>query len=59
MELSDYNITFVCIKGSSNILADVISRPETLHIYEEPLDDPKWFDTWPALQMWLAVSYKP
>ena len=35
MELGDYNITFVHIKGSNNILADAISRPKVLDIYRK------------------------
>ena len=40
MELADYNITFVQIKGKHNILVDAISRLKTLNIYEEPLENP-------------------
>ena len=38
MELAEYNITFVHIKGKNNVLADNISR---LNIYKEPLENPK------------------
>ena len=41
MELADYNITFVDIKGSNNILADVISRLNMLDIYRDPIEDPE------------------
>ena len=37
MELPDYNIMFVYIKGKKNVLADAISRLKTLNIYKEPL----------------------
>ena len=39
MELADYNITFVHIKGKNNVLADAISRLKTLNIYI--LENPK------------------
>ena len=45
MELPDYNLTFVYIKGSNNILADAISRLKTLDIYRGPLENPKTSDT--------------
>ena len=35
MELADYKISFVHIKGKHNILADTISRLKLLNIYEE------------------------
>ena len=41
MELADYNITFIHIKGKSNVLMDAISRLKTLNIYKEPLENPK------------------
>ena len=41
MELSDYNITFVHIKGSNNILTDAISRLNALDIYKDPLENKK------------------
>ena len=41
IELPDYNITFVHIKGSSNILADVISRLTNLDTYKVPTKDPQ------------------
>ena len=41
MELADYNITFVHIKGKNNVLAHTISRLKTLSIYKEPLENPK------------------
>ena len=41
MELSDYNLTFVHIKGTHNILANVISRLRTLDTYREPTENPK------------------
>ena len=44
MELSDDNLTFVHMKDSNNILADVISRLKTLDIYKESLDNPKTCD---------------
>ena len=45
MELSDYNLTFIHIKGSNNILADAVSRLKILDIYKELLDHPKASDT--------------
>ena len=41
MELADYNITFVHIKGSNNILADAIYRLNTLEIYKVLIEDLK------------------
>ena len=41
MELTDYNIMFVHIKGKNNVLADAFSRLKTLNIYQEPLENPK------------------
>ena len=41
MELEDYNIAFVHIKGKYSVLADTISRLKTLDIYKEPLGNPK------------------
>ena len=41
MELSNYNLTFVHIKGSNNILADPICRLKTLDIYRDPLKNSK------------------
>ena len=41
MELYDYNLTFVCIKGTDNILADAISRLKTLDINMELLENHK------------------
>ena len=41
MELTDYNITFIHIKGKINALADAISKLKTLNIYKEPLENPK------------------
>ena len=41
MELTNYNIKFVHIKGKNNVLADAISRLKTLNIYKEPLENPK------------------
>ena len=41
MDLVDYNITFVHIKGKPNILEDVISRCKMLNIYEELSENPK------------------
>ena len=41
MELSHYNLTFVHIKVSNNSLADAISKLKTLHIYWDPLENPK------------------
>ena len=45
MELSDYNLKFIHIKGINIILADTISRLKLLDIYREPLENPKTFDT--------------
>ena len=41
VQLADYNITFVHIKGSNNILADAISRLKILDIYKDLIEDPK------------------
>ena len=41
IKLSDYNLTFVHIKGTDNILADAISRLKILEIDTEPLNNPK------------------
>ena len=41
IELADYNITFVYMKGKDNALADTISRLKTLNIYKEPLGNIK------------------
>ena len=41
MELSDYNLTFIHIKDTDNILADAISRLKMLEIYTETLENPK------------------
>ena len=41
MELADYNIAFVHIKGSNKILADALSRLKMLDIYKDPIVDPK------------------
>ena len=39
VELSDYNITFVPIRGCNNILAIAISWLKTLDIYRDPLEN--------------------
>ena len=42
MESLDYNLTFVHIKGTDNILVDAIHKLKILEIYTEPpLDNPK------------------
>ena len=41
MELAEYNITFVHIKGKNNVCADVISRLKMLDIYKEPMKNQK------------------
>ena len=41
MELADYDIKFIHIKGKHNILVDAISMLKTLNIYKEPLENPK------------------
>ena len=41
MELGDYNITFVHIKGKNNVLADAISRLKMLDIYKERMENEK------------------
>ena len=41
MELTDYNITFVYVKGKGNFLANAISRSKTLKICKEPLENKK------------------
>ena len=45
MELSDYSLMLVYIKGSNIILGDAISRLKRLGIYKEPLDKPKTSNT--------------
>ena len=45
MELSDYNLMFIHIKGRNNILAGEISRLKTLYIYKNSLEHPKTYDT--------------
>ena len=39
MELSDYGLTFVYVKGNDYILADVISRLKMLDIYMELIEN--------------------
>ena len=41
MELSDYNIMFMHIKGKYNILEDTMSRLKMLNIYKQLLEDSK------------------
>ena len=41
MELAEYNITFIYIKGKNNVLVDAISRLKILNIYKEPMENPK------------------
>ena len=41
VELVDYNIKFIHIKGKHNTLADTISRLKMLNTYKEPLENPK------------------
>ena len=41
MELADFNIMFVHIKGKNNDLVDAISRLKALNIYKDPLLNPK------------------
>ena len=41
MELADYNIMFVHIKGKNNVLVDAISMLKILNIYKELLENPK------------------
>ena len=41
MELADYNIKFLHIKGKHNILTDAILRLQTLNTYKEPLENAK------------------
>ena len=41
MELADYKIKLIYIKGKHNILADTISRLKMLNIYKEWLENPK------------------
>ena len=40
MQLADYNITLMHIKGKHNILADAICRLKMLNIYKVPLENP-------------------
>ena len=39
LELSDYNLTFVHIKGNDNILVDAISRLKVLEKYMELIEN--------------------
>ena len=41
MKLAENNSMFVHIKGKNNVLADAVSRLKTLHIYKEPVKNPK------------------
>ena len=41
MELADYNISFVYIKGKDIVMTDAISRFKMLHIYKEPTENLK------------------
>ena len=41
MEWSNYNLMFIHIKGSKNIVADAVSGLKALDIYKDPLDYPK------------------
>ena len=41
MQLSDYNLTFIHIRGTDNILVDTISRVKILEIYTELLENPR------------------
>ena len=45
MELSDNTLILAQFKDSSNILADAISRLNTLDVYRDPLENPKTSDT--------------
>ena len=58
MELSDYNLIFIHIKGGNNILADAISRLKTLDIYMIPLDYPKTTNTMICIAEMIARIYK-
>ena len=44
IELSDYNLIFIHLMGSTNIQADSISRLSTLDIYKKLLEKPKASD---------------
>ena len=39
MLLQEYNITIIHIRGKDNILADAISRLQTINIYEDPAEN--------------------
>ena len=41
LELLDYNLNFIHIKGSDNILEDTISCLKCKNLYHKPLQDPK------------------
>ena len=41
MELAGYNLTFIHIKSKNRMLADAITRLNTLNIYKEPLETQK------------------
>ena len=41
LELSDYNLNFIYIKGNDNILADTISHLKSKNLYHKLLQDPK------------------
>ena len=41
MDLADYNVVFIHIRGKNNIFADATSRLKTLDIYKEALKNPQ------------------
>ena len=57
MELMDYHMSFLHIKGKHNILADAISRLKTLNIFE-PLENPKALilSKWQSVVMEIHVT---
>ena len=60
MELADYNIIFIHIKGKNNVLADAISRLKALNIYKEILESPEAplvSKTQGHLQKYMKESY--
>ena len=58
MELVDYNIALIQIKGSNNILADAISRLKTLEIYSDLIDNPKMLKAIDLQQDITEVKHK-
>ena len=56
LELSDYNLNFVHIKGNENVLADTILHLKSKTLYHEPLQGPK---TMCCLDIPLVTTTQP